>query len=222
MSLLLAHLFALPAEAQESQLQQGQRIRIKTCTPICQWRHEAFLVGWSDDSVVINEDEATVSLPWSAADTVEVEVRYAFDGSGAAWGAAIGALAFFGLSQASGVWAGDERSLVVGAGLGALFGGGGRSARRGAAVGLAIGAGIGAIAGAGYCAGRGKGGWFDCTPEEGASIMAPVAGGVGAAIGIVAGALDRHCWQRISTDRLRASPVAAPDGRLGLAASVRF
>ncbi len=218
LSLLLAHRCALSAQAQESRFQAGTRIRINACTPNCHWRHEASLVAWTADFVVISEDQATVSLPWSAVDTVEVEVPHAFDGRGAAWGAAIGAAALFGLSEASGVWAGDRRSLAVGAGLGALFGGGGSSSRRGAGVELTTGAGIGAIAGALYCSGPDEG-FLDCAPEEGAGVMALVAGGIGAAIGVVVGTMDRHRWQRVSTDRLRVTPVATLDGRSGLAAS---
>ncbi len=222
---LFVPLSALSGQVRQSQLQHGQRIRIETCTPVCEWRHEGLLLEWTPDTVTIAEREATVSVPQSAVETVEVEIHHDFEGANAVWGAGIGAVAFAALAQASGARVGaNDRSLAlpgaaIGAGMGALFGGGGRSARHGAGVGLAIGAGIGAIAGAMFCSTTT--GFASCAAEAGAGFGALAGGGIGAAIGVAVGALNRHSWQCISSDRVRVQPVATPDG-FGLAASARF
>jgi len=216
--------------AQESHVQYGQRIRIETCDPVCEWRHQGPLVRWAADSVAIATNDGVVTLPRSTIGAVDADVHQSFDGTGALWGGVIGAVAFAAVTQASGAGvggrvAGQEHSLAmpagaIGAGLGVLFGGGGRSARRGAGIGLAIGAGVGAIGGVIWC--QLAEGFLSCAPEGGAAYGALAVGGIGTAIGVIVGALDRDRWQRISVDRVSVTPVATPDGRIGLAAHLRF
>ena len=225
--LLLAVPSLLTAQVQGSQLTHGQRVRIETCNPSCQWRHQGALLQWTVDSVTITEHDTTVSLPQSRVTAIDVEVRHGFEGTKALWGAVIGAAAFTAAAQASGVDVGDEPSLAIrwtamGVGFGALFAGGGPNARRSAGLGLATGAGLGAAVGALACATSEDDEWFSCDPAAGAGFGALAGGVIGAMIGVVAGALDRDHWERISPDPVRIAPIVAQDGGLGFAASVSF
>jgi hypothetical protein len=227
-SLLLAQPLVLSAQVQQSQIGYGQRARIMTCTPMCHWRHRGILVRWTADSLIIVEDGATVSLVHSAVAAVDVEVHRGFEGTAAFWGAMIGAVAFGTAAQASGVRVGSpERPLTleagaIGAGWGALFAGGGGHARRSAGMGLGIGAVVGAAGGSVICAFTPSGGLLSCPLEVGAAYGALVVGSVGATIGLIVGALDRHRWQRVSADRMRVTPVVTPDGRVGFKGRLAF
>jgi hypothetical protein len=227
-SLLLVRPLVLTAQAQHSQVGYRQRARVMTCTPTCQWAHQGILVRWTADSLTIVEDEATISLPHSVVVAVDVDVHQGFEGTPALWGAMLGAVAFGGAAQASGVRVGArQRPLTIeagaiGAGWGALFAGGGGHARRGAGIGFAIGAVVGATGGMAFCAFSPSGGLLSCPVEVGAAYGALVAGSIGATVGLVVGALDRHRWQRISADGMRVTPVATPDGRIGFIGHLRF
>jgi len=86
--------------------------------------------------------------------------------------------------------------------------------------GLALGAGIGWVIGKVIDASESEGGLqLHLAPGYGAAIGAPI----GWVVGTVAGLLIKtDKWENVPLDRLRLQPVATPDGRFGLAASVRF
>jgi ABC-type nitrate/sulfonate/bicarbonate transport system permease component len=102
-----------------------------------------------------------------------------------------------------------------------VYGGRRRETVAGALAGGVIGLFIGSVIGADRAAEcESQGGWF-CGMETPAS-----AGGglmVGALVGAVVGSLIKtNRWKEVQLDRMRVTPVVAPDGRFGLAASVRF
>ncbi len=83
---LLVPLLTLSAQVEKPPLQHEQRIRIETCTPICERRYEGLLVEWNADSIAVEVEGASVWLPRSEVATIEVGTRRGFSGSGAAFG----------------------------------------------------------------------------------------------------------------------------------------
>jgi hypothetical protein len=225
--LLLAWLLLTPsAQAQGSrQLELGQKIRMRTCTPACGWRHEGILVGWASDTVAIQTNYAVVKLAQTHVRAIDVEVpNRAFKDNDAVLGAVLGGAAALAAAHASGVKTGSEEQVMIpaaltGAFLGALAGGS-ASARRSARTGLIVGAVPGALAGLIWCSIAE--GFASCDVEDGAGVGALFGAGVGATLGVVFGALDRNHWERLSPGRIEVTPVFTFGGSYGLVARLCF
>ncbi len=219
-------LSTLSAQAEEPPLQYGQRIRIETCTPVCERRYEGLFVAWTADSLAVEVKGTTMWLPQSEVAAIEVGTRRGCSGSGAVTGAAIGGLAWAGLALLN-----DGEvvaAAVFGAGAGALFGGGGKSSLKAGGVGAVVGALTGALLGvATYRDPEPCTGWcFDFGPSDvGEAGLWGAAGGaaLGFLIGGVVGAVSpSQDWVTIPSDRVRFNLVSRGRDQVGLAAAVRF
>jgi hypothetical protein len=220
-------LMTLSAQAEQPTLQYGQRVRIETCTAICEWRHEGLLVEWTTDSVAVDVGGTIIWVPQSEVTALKVATRRGFSGRGAALGAAVGGLTFAGLALG-----GDREVLAagaVGAGVGALFGGGGKRSLKAGGIGAAIGGVAGTILGvATYQEPEPCTGWLclDFGPSEAgeAGLWGAVGGGVlGFLIGgIVAAVSSSDDWVAVPGDRFRVNLLTGGRGSVGLAASVSF
>ena len=94
---------------------------------------------------------------------------------------------------------------------------------KGLVIGSVSGAVLGAVAGLVVGQENGDNPCGGGRPAECAAIGALAVGATGALVGLGIGALIKtERWERVRTDQLRVQPVTTPDGRFGLAASVRF
>ncbi len=224
---LLVPLLTLSAQVEKPPLQYGQRIRIETCTPICERRYEGLLVEWTADSMAVEVEGATVWLPQSEVAAIDVGTRRGFSGSGAAMGATIGGLTWAGLALL-----GDGEvaaAAAFGAGTGALFGGGGKSSLKAGGVGAAIGALTGAVLGAvTYREPDPCTGWFclDLGPSDaGEAGLWGAAGGAALGFligGIVGAVIPSEDWVAVPGDWVRVNLVTRGRDQVGLAAAVSF
>jgi hypothetical protein len=217
----------LSAQAEQPTLQYGQRVRIETCTPTCEWRYKGALVEWTSEVAALDVEGATVLVPQSEITAVEAATGGGFSGRGAALGAAVGGLTFAGLALK-----GDGEAVaagVVGAGVGAVFGGGGNSSLKSGFVGAAIGGVAGLVLGvATYEEPDPCTGWFcfNFGPSNaGQAGLWGAAGGAGLGflIGGIVGALNpSEDWVAAPMEGFQVSLVTGDKGLVGLAATVSF
>ena len=91
----------------------------------------------------------------------------------------------------------------------------------GGLIGLLAGAGVGAIAG--LASGDDPPGWFSFTAEQKAIMGAVVLGGIGGAVGLIAGALIKtERWVEVPLDNVGLSFAPQRDGRFRLGMSISF
>ncbi len=226
-TILVAILAFTPLASATAQvpIRPGARVRVSghSCQPFysCVGAEQrvATFVAWKSDTLVVQGNGDTLALPLDSVTSLEVSRARGQRGNGAAIGALVGG----GLGVAAEL---GPAGIAFGAGVGALLGTG-SNARKGAGIGLLVGAATGAVIGLASgddpsCSGSG---WF-CwrfTAEEKAALGAVGLGGLGAVIGLIAGAASgSERWEKVPLDRVRVSVGPQRDGRLGFGASVRF
>lgn len=226
-TILVAILAFVPLASATAQvpIRPGARVRV-THPRICpadlcvgpRRKSVGTLLAWRADSLVVQSNGDTLSVPVDLVTRLEVSRARGLSSKGAAIGALVGG----GLGVAAEL---GPAGIAFGAGVGALLGTG-SSARKGAGIGLLVGAATGAVIG--FASGDDTSscsGWFCLrfTAEEKAVLGAVGLGGLGAVIGLIAGAASgSERWQEVSLDRVRVSLGPQRDGRFGFGASVRF
>ncbi len=193
-TILVAILAFTPLASATAQVpvRPGERVRV-THQPICpagticlgpspRQRSVGTFLAWKADTLVVQSNGDTLALPLDSVTRLDVSRARGLSSNGAAIGALVGG----GLGVAAEL---GPVGIAFGAGVGALLGTGSR-ARNGAGIGLLIGAATGAVIGFASGDDPSCSGWF-CwrfTAEEKAALGAIGLGGLGAVIGLIAGA----------------------------------
>ena len=214
------------AQSQSVAVDSGARMRVTGCLPACGTQLEGSLLRVDADSMILAEEEDTVTVSLRDVTRLEVGTPHRFDGKrallwgggtavvvgllaigndGASSGEVVGAAAFWGLSAA-------------------VFAGGGKKAVQSGLMGALIAApAIGLLAVATYqpCTG-----WCIVGPEsEGEAFMfgALVGGAAGFLIGGAIGAFTGgESWDEVGRQLLRLSVTPTPDGGVTVGGTVRF
>ena len=190
----------------------GDRVRV-TAPALGVSKHAGVLAAMSTDTVAVD----TLRIPLASVTRLEVSRARGPSSKGAAIGALVGG----GLGVAAEL---GPAGIVFGAGVGALLGTSSRVRKR-AGIGLLVGAATGAVIGLASGDDPPCSGWFcwGFTAEEKAALGAIGLGGLGAVIGLIAGAASSgERWEEVPLDRLRVSVGPQRDGRLGFGLSVTF
>jgi hypothetical protein len=200
-------------------------MRVTGCLPACGTQLKGSLLRVDADSMILAEEEHTVTVSLRDVRRLEVGTPHRFDGRRALWwgGGTAVVVGLLGISDGSA--SGGE---VVGAaafwGLGAaVFAGGGKKAVKSGLMGALIAApAIGLFAVATYepCTG-----WCFGPDSEGEAFLfgALVGGAVGFLIGGAIGAFTGgESWEEVSWQGLRLSVTPTPDGGVAVGGTVHF
>ncbi len=214
------------AQSQFVAVDSGARMRVTGCLPACGTQLKGSLLRVDADSMILAEEEHTVTVSLRDVRRLEVGTPHRFDGRRALWwgGGTAVVVGLLGISDGSA--SGGE---VVGAaafwGLGAaVFAGGGKKAVKSGLMGALIAApAIGLLAVATYepCTG-----WCIMAPasEGEAFLFGALVGGVagfliGGAIGAFTGG---ESWEDVGWQGLRLSVTPTPDGGVAVGGTVHF
>lgn len=200
-------------------------MRVTGCLPACGTQLEGSLLRVDADSMILAEEEHTVTVSLRGVRRLEVGTPHRFDGRRALWwgGGTAVVVGLLGISDGSA--SGGE---VVGAaafwGLGAaVFAGGGKKAVKSGLMGALIAApAIGLLAVATYepCTG-----WCFGPDSEGEAFLfgALVGGAAGFLIGGAIGAFTGgESWEDVGWQGLRLSVTPTPDGGVAVGGTVHF
>ena len=215
------------AQSQFVAIDSGARMRVTGCLPACGTQLKGSLLRVDADSMILAEEEGTVTVPLSDIRRLEVGTPHRFDGKKALyWDAGTAAVVGLLAVGSDGSASGGE---VVGAaafwGLGAaVFAGGGRKAVESGLMGALIAApAVGLLALATYepCTG-----WCIMAPaSEGEAFLfgALVGGAAGFLIGGAIGAFTGgESWEEVGWQGLRLSVTPTPDGGVAVGGTVPF